>query len=139
MATKGERAGNMEEYLFSIVRPVTITVKLFPFLYAIGLLLFWLIAPTFSYEVISAIDSLIFLSAVMVLFLIRLSYCVHLCIWHRLQCALPLLPQIVAQVDEHFYELGLYASIVNYAMMAAIFTLSLINAYFVFIKPAVRK
>lgn len=133
-----EKAGNMEEYLFSIVKPVTTTVKTFPFFYALGLILYWLIAPTLSYEVISTVDSLILLSAVMVVFLIRLSYCVKLCKWHRLQCALPLLPQAIAQIDENIYEFGEYVSAVNYATTGIVFTLSLINAYFVFVKPSVR-
>lgn len=129
----------MEEYLLRIVQRVTVTVKTFPFFYALGLMIFWLIAPTLTYEVLTTIDSLIFVSALMVLFLIRLSYCVKLCIWHRLQCALPLLPQILAQVDEHIYEFGLYTSIINYSTIAVVFILSLVNAYFVFIKPAVKK
>lgn len=128
----------MEEYLFSIVKPVTITIKRFPFFYALGLILFWLIAPALSYEVISTFDSLIFLSAIMVVFLIRLSYCVKLCIWHRLQCALPLLPQAIAQIDELFYEFGIYTSIINHATIAVVFILSLVNAYFVFMRPAVE-
>lgn len=128
----------MEEYLFSIVKPVTITVKTFPFFYALGLILFWLIAPVLSYEVISTVDNLIFLSAIMAALLIRLSYCVKLCIWHRLQCALPLLPQAIAQIDEYIYEFGEYVSAFNYTSTGIVFTLSLINAYFVFIKPAVH-
>lgn len=128
----------MEEYLFSIVKPVTVTVKLFPFFYALGLLLFWLIAPALSFDVVTAIDSLIFLSALMVLFLIRLSYCVKLCIWHRLQCSLPLIPQAFAQIDNYF-DLGIYFAVTYNAIMGIVFILSLINAYFVFIKPAVKK
>lgn len=139
MANREEKAGNMEEYLFRIVKSVTITVKTFPFFYALGLILFWLVAPILSYDVISTVDSLIFLSAVLVLFLIRLSYCVKLCIWHRLQCALPLIPQAIAQIDEHIYELGEYVSAVNYTTTGIVFTLSLINAYFVFIKPVSRR
>lgn len=134
-----EKVGNMEEYLFSIVKPVTITVKTFPFFYALGLILFWIIAPALNYEVISTVDSLIFLSAIMVVFLIRLSYCVKLCIWHRLQCVLPLLPQAIAQVDEYICEFGEYVSAVNYTTTGIVFILSLVNAYKVFIKPAVRK
>ena len=138
MVSHERKDGSMEEYLFRIVKSVTITVKTFPFFYALGLILFWLVAPIFNYETLSFIDSLIFLSAVLVLFLIRLSYCVKLCIWRRLQCALPLLPQVIAQIDEHFYEFGEYVSAVNYATTGIVFTLSLVNAYFVFIKPSAR-
>ena len=134
-----EKAGSMEEYLFKIVKRVTIIVKLFPFYYALGLILFWLIAPTLTYTTLHIADSLIYASVIMVLFQICLSYSVKLCIWHRLQCALPLLPQAIAQVDEHIYEFGIYTSVINYLTIGIVFTLSLINAYFVFIKPSVRR
>lgn len=129
----------MEEYLFRIVRKVTLTVKYFPFFYALGFLLFWLIAPSLSIEAITAIDGVIYVSLIFVLFLIRLSYCVKLCKWHRLQCSLPLFPQIVDKIDVYVYEFGVYLAIVNYIVFGVMAILSLINAYFVFIKPAVRK
>lgn len=128
----------MEEYLFRIVRSVTTTVKAFPFFYVLGLLLYWVIAPTLSINTVTEIDGAVYLSLIMALFLIRLSYCVKLCIWHRIQCTLPLLPQIIDKIDVYFYEFGTYLAVVNYALFGVIGTLSLINAYFVFIKPAVR-
>lgn len=121
------------------LRRVTTTVKLFPFFYAAGLILFWLIAPALTDTMLNMVDSTIYLSAIMVLFLIRLSYCVKLCIWHRLQCVLPLLPQIVAQADRYIFKFGFYLATAEVVAMCIIFTLSLINAYKVFIKPAVRK
>ena len=133
-----EKVGNMEEYLFRIVRKVTLTVKYFPFFYALGFLIFWLIAPTLSIDVITGIDGVIYISLIMVLFLIRLSYCVKLCVWHRLQCTLPLLPQIVDKIDTYIYEFGTYSVVANYAVFGVIGVLSLINAYFVFIKPSAR-
>lgn len=122
-----------------ILRRVTAMVKLFPFYYAGALLLFWLIAPAMANTTLKTIGSLIYLSAIMTVFLIRLSYCLKLCIWHRIQCALPLLPQVVEQVDKHIFKFGFYLAIAEYVVMWLIFTLSLINAYFVIIKPAVRK
>lgn len=125
--------------MVDILRRVTVTVKVFPFFYAAGLLLFWLIAPALTDAALNMVDSTIYLSAIMVLFLIRLSYCVKLCIWHRLQCALPLLPQLLAQIDKYVYKFGLYLATAECIAMCIIFTLSLINAYKVFIKPTVRK
>lgn len=129
----------MEEYLFKIVQRVTVTVKTFPFFYVLGLMLYWLIAPALSIRAIMEIDGAIFLSLIMTLFLVRLSYCVKLCKWHRLQCALPLFPQIVDKIDIYVYEFGMYLAIVNYIVFGVIAILSLINAYFVFIKPVVKK
>lgn len=129
----------MDEYLIKTVRRVTVTVKTFPFFYVLGMILYWLIAPTLSIRTVMEIDSAIFLSLIMTLFLIRLSYCVKLCKWHRLQCCLPLLPQIVDKIDVYIYEFGIYLAIINYIVFGVMAILSLINAYFVFIKPAVMK
>lgn len=124
--------------VIEILRKVTVTVKTFPFFYVLGLMFYWLVAPTLSLEAITEIDGAIYLSLIMVLFLIRLSYCVKLCKWHRLQCSLPLLPQIVDKIDVYVYEFGTYLAIINYIIIGSIGVLSLINAYFVFIRPAVR-
>ena len=129
----------MEEYLFRIVQNITGVVKPFPFVYTAMLMLFWALAPILRYEAISTIDSLIFLSVIMVLFLIALSYCIKLCKWHRLQCVLPLLPQIVDRIDTNIYEFGANLATVNYAVIGLIVVLSLINAYFVFMKPMLSK
>lgn len=138
MASLAGKVGEMEEYLFRIVRSVTTTVKHFPFYYAGGIILFWSVAPILDLTVVIDIDNLIALSALMILFLICLSYCVKLCIWHRLQCALPLLPQISSHIDQQVYEFGSYTATANTIAMILVFILSLVNAYFVFMKPAVE-
>lgn len=139
MLTATHERKSFDMGMVEILRKVTVTVKVFPFFYAAGLILFWLIAPALTDTMLNMVDSTIYLSAIMVLLLIRLSYCVKLCIWHRLQCALPLLPQIVAQVDRYIFKFGFYLATAEVVVMCIIFTLSLINAYKVFIKPTVRK
>lgn len=124
--------------LVEILRKVTTTVKVFPFFYALIY-----IPSMFAYLVISEdgcimLDTLFYMSALMVLFLVRLSYCVKLCIWHRLQCCLPLLPQTAVFVDNNFYNIGEYSAILNVWLAIIIFILSLVNAYYVFIKPVTR-
>lgn len=138
MQTEIQERKRVDMSIVDILRRVTVTVKTFPFFYAFGLLLFWLISPILTETSLNLIDGIIYLSAIMIILLIRLSYCVKLCIWHRLQCALPLLPQIVAQVDRYILKFDLYLAIVEVIVMCIIFTLSLINAYFVFIKPTTR-
>ena len=91
------------------------------------------------FEWVCAIERTIYLSIVVVLFLIRLSYPLKYCIWYRLQCALPLLPQGVVFVDTYIYEFSDYLAIVNIATAFLIFLLSLVNTYFVFIKPHSRR
>ena len=124
--------------IVEILRKVTTTVKVFPFFYALIY-----IPSMFAYLVLSEdacimLDTLFYMSVIMVVFLIRLSYCVKLCIWHRLQCCLPLLPQPIIYIDNNIYCFGKMAIIINVWLAIIIFILSLINAYFVFIRPAVR-
>lgn len=125
--------------ILDVVRKVTKAIKVFPFLYAI-LLLF--VMPIIAYSELAVteyVSALIYVSLLIVLFLIYLSYSVKLCIWHRLQCCLPLLPQISVFVDENIYEFGNEAMLIDFITLAIIFLLSLINAYFVFIKPTQKR
>lgn len=121
------------------LRRAVVTIKLFPFIYVFALLNMWLLYPLMDATALAIIDSIIFVSALTVAFLVRLSYCVGLCKWHRLQCSLPLLPQISALIDGYVYEFGSYTATVNYALMIGIFILSLVNLYKVIIRPAVRR
>lgn len=125
--------------LVEILRRVTVTIKVFPFIYALIY-----IAAMFGYllsdeDVCTWIDTLFFMSVLNVVLLVRLSYCVKLCIWHRIQCCLPMLPQPVIFIDNHIYCFGQTLAIINVWLAILIFTFSLVNAYKVFIKPAVRQ
>ena len=125
--------------IVTILRKVTVTVKVFPFLYALIY-----IPAMFAYMVLSEdacimLDTLFYMSVLMVVFLVRLSYCVKLCIWHRIQCCLPLLPQPIIFIDNYVYCFGETAIVINVWLAIIIFDLSLINAYKVFIKPTVRR
>lgn len=120
-----------------ILRTVTVTVKVFPFLYALIFIPSMFAYMVFSEDACIVLDTLFYMSVLMVAFLIRLSYCVKLCIWHRLQCCLPLLPQPIIFIDNYIYCFDQTAIVINVWLAIIIFTLSLINAYFVFMKPAV--
>lgn len=95
----------------------------------------WAIYTVIPESIAEQIDDCIFLSALVVVLLVRLSYPLKFCIWYRIQCVLPLLPQSVNWVDAYVYDLTDYLVIVNYSAMFLIFTLSLINTYKVFINP----
>lgn len=125
--------------IVEILRKVTTTVKVFPFLYALIYIPSMFAYMVFSEDSCIMLDTLFYMSVLMVVFLVRLSYCVKLCIWHRIQCCLPLMPQIVVFIDNNIYDLGHYSVLLNVWLAIIIFTLSLINAYKVFIKPAVKK
>lgn len=124
--------------ILSVVRKTTKAIKIFPFFYMV---LFLILMPflTFgSIEMTEDISGLIYMPLVMIIFLVYLSYCVKLCKWHRLQCVLPLIPQVIVFIDEKVYEFGESAITITTSIFVLLFLLSLINAYFVFIKKPGR-
>lgn len=124
--------------IIEILRKVTVTVKVFPFFYALIYIPSMFAYMVFSEDVCIMLDTLFYISFLTVAFLIRLSYCVKLCIWHRLQCCLPLVPQPIIFIDNYIYCFSETATIINVWLAILLFLLSLINAYFVFIRPAVQ-
>lgn len=125
--------------VLNVVRKTTKAIKLFPFIYAVILLITMPLLAYSTIEVTENISSFIYISLLVVIFLIYLSYCVKLCKWHRIQCCLPLLPQITIFIDENIYEFGSEMAIIDFITLAIIFLLSLINTYFVFIKPTQKR
>lgn len=129
--------GNREnlKIVLNVVRKVTKAIKIFPFVYVLILLLF---LPSMSYmdiDTATILSGCIFESPLLIAFLILLSYSVKLCVWHRLQCLLPLVPQIADFIDTHIYEYGEALATLNFIILLLLFILSLVNAYFVFIRP----
>lgn len=121
--------------ILAIVRKVTKAIKIFPFLYTILFLITSPIIAFSEFDIAQDVSGLIYMSFVMFLFLIYLSYSVKLCFWHRLQCILPLFPQIIVFIDANFYEFEESLMTIDFVVDIIIFLLSLINAYFVFIRP----
>lgn len=123
------------KYLLAVIRKTTKAIKIFPFVYILILLI---ILPLMSYmdiDTATFISGCIFESPLLIAFLILLSYSVKLCKWHRIQCALPLVPQIADFIDTYIYEYGEALATLNFAILIILFIASLVNAYFVFIRP----
>ena len=79
-------------------------------------------------------DLCVYVSPMVILYELILSKIFHLCKWHRLECILPMFGLIPVIVDKFIIEIGAYGQLVNWIIIIAVFTLSLINAYFVFLK-----
>lgn len=130
----------MENYdqirvILNVVRKATKTIKIFPFAYALLMLILLPIASYCNYELALWLGAIFYMSIVMIALLFRLSYIFKLCNWYRLQCALPLLPQILDNIDEYIYQFDGYVFTLDLIVYILIFLLSLVNAYFVFIRP----
>lgn len=125
--------------VLDVVRKTTKAIKVFPFLYALLLLVLFPIVAYVDFDIATIINEIFYVSPLFIGFLILLSFYVKLCNWYRLQCLLPLLPQITNSIDTYIYEFSYDISFINLIVMLVIFILSLINAYFVFIKPTQKR
>lgn len=109
-------------------------VKVAPFAYAIIF-----IASMFGYlfasdAFVSTLDRLLYVSPLVILFEVFLSYALKFCVWHRLQCVLPLLPSATAYVDDFILIYSFIAAYINVIVITALFAISLFNAYKTFIQ-----
>lgn len=121
--------------IVNILRKVTRLVKIYPFVYAI-LYVFSMIGYILCDDTISIIlDQLFYTSPIVVSCNIALSYALKLCKWHRLQCFLPMFPLIPVVIDYFIFSLSRFVAIINATTIIILCLASLINAYFVFIKP----
>ena len=121
--------------IVKILRRVTTIVKVYPFAYSILYISCMLVYMFCSDEMATLCDQLFYTSPFMTVCAIGLSYSLKLCKWHRLECILPLLPTCMVLVDEFVYSFPKSASYLNAILIGVICLASLINAYFVFIKP----
>ena len=121
--------------LVRILRRVTTIVKVYPFAYTL-LYIYCMLVYMFGTDTTATIcDQLFYTSPFMVMCAIGLSYSLKLCKWHRLECALPLLPCITIFIDIYICRLSAVCAYLNSILMIILGIASLINAYFVFIKP----
>lgn len=107
-------------------------IKLIPFITSLGLLISLVVYMFGSDAAATTMDMLFYTSPMMVVWMLLLSKIYRLCIWHRLQCILPLTPLIVVCVDEFVCSLSSIAMYVNVGVCICIFIASLINAYKIF-------
>ena len=125
--------------LITTLRKVTNTVKIAPFVIAFFYMLTILGYMYMPEVVICMLDTMLYFSPASVILMLILSKQVHLCAWHRLECVLPVICMIPSAIDILICPLSEIATYVNAITLSVILLLSLINAYFVFIKPVVRR
>ena len=122
------------EGAIQILKKATATVKVAPFAFALLYLAALVVYILFNDTVATIADMLFYVSPVAVLFNLRMSKIFKMCKWHRLECLLPLLPIIIVFINSFGFIIPRIAVYVNWGVNLIIFLLSLLNAYFVFIK-----
>lgn len=120
--------------IINILRRATIVVKVAPFVFVI-MHLVSMLAYMFTNDYASSIcDMFFYISPMVVFYNLVLSRVFKLCKWHRLECRLPLFPLVAVLINDFAYSLSPIALWLNWGLVVSMLTLSLINAYFVFLK-----
>lgn len=122
------------EGAIQILKKATATVKVAPFAFALLYLVALVVYLLFNDTIATMTDLLFYVSPVAVFFNLRMSKIFKMCKWHRLECLLPLLPIVIVFINGFGFIIPDIAVYVNWSVNLIIFLLSLLNAYFVFIK-----
>ena len=130
-----ERDENKILGAIQILRKVTKTVKIAPFILAVLYMFSMIGYMLFSDSVSVILDYLFYVSPTTIVLLLLLSKATKMCIWHRLECVLPLVALLPGLFDDLIMTLSNIAAHINIILIALVCLASLINAYFVFIKP----
>lgn len=91
--------------LVDTLRRVTTAVQILPFIYSaisIVLLAVYNIVPE---SVQMLLDTLFYVSPVTVIAFLLLSKLLHMCVWHKSACVLPMVPQAVSLTDYYIINL----------------------------------
>ena len=121
--------------IIHILKRVTVAVKLYPFFYTILYILCMVVYLFGPHSWSIFCDQMFFVSSFIVVCTLWLSKILKLCKWHKLECFLPVIPSIISSVDRYIAELSKVGSYINTCLIIVLFLLTLVNAYFVFIKP----
>lgn len=105
-----------------------------PFLYA-SLYIAALVAYMFVSEpIMQMLDTLFYVSPVVIIGNLILSRILKLCSWHKVACVLPFFPQINIFIDSYIYEFSVRAELAHIIMVISMSVLLLVAAYNVFLK-----
>ena len=120
--------------LVDTLRRVTTAVQILPFIYSaisIVLLAVYNIVPE---SVQMLLDTLFYVSPVTVVAFLLLSKLLHMCVWHKSACVLPLVPQAVSLTDYYIINLTVPEVWVANTLIVVMSAILLFAAYKVFFK-----
>lgn len=116
-----------------MLRKATKIVKLYPFIYAALYLMCMAAYYVIGGALISVLDILFTITPIAIIPFIGLSRTFKLCKWHRLQCVILTFP-VIPETYQILTEPSFLASVLSVSIGVIIFLLSILNAYFMFIK-----
>jgi hypothetical protein len=126
------KAGDTAAYVVKVLKNTTSFVKLLPFINTFIVLICCLAFFVIDDDTKEILDMTFYVSPAYCASLLVLSKLLHFCIWHKIQCCLPMLPLVLVVIDS-FHELGENVAILDYSCMSLIIILSIINAIKLFL------
>lgn len=135
MFTGTQERSDMNEKEFKegakIIKSATDFVRKLPFYYAVIYVFLICVYLFCSDNVSTFIDWTFNISPAAVFVNIRLSRMFKFCVWHRIECSLPLIPYFAMIVD-FICPLGMGGALANLIIICLLIVATIVNAFFVF-------
>ena len=119
--------------LIRTLRYITLSVQFAPFVYSILYIISLIVSLSGNIVAQRFFDSAFYVSPFLVAVHLIYSRILHLCVWHKTACLLPLLPMVASFVD-YFVCFNTHAAIIINSTFILMFGLLLVSAYKVFFK-----
>lgn len=119
-------------YVIGKLRSITRMVQLAPFVYTFLYIFIVGLYPWASYGTAQVLDTLFYVSPVVIAINLIESRILKLCKWHKTSCCIPLIPQIAILIDRHIVQFTISASLLCTIVFLSMLVLFLISAYKVF-------
>lgn len=122
---------DLKKYLL-ILKRATLFTQLLPFVYSSIYIIVLLVYPFISDEIAFMLDSAFYISPVFMVGTLVLSRILHLCVWHRIACCVPLVSQIPVLIDNYIVSMTQIEGVVSNSAIIVMTALLLVSAYKVF-------
>lgn len=121
--------------LILTLRDITLAVQIAPFVISLLYILGITAQLFFSGDTSWLFSIILYTPPPIILIMLIFSRMLHLCKWHRLACALPLVPFCFTMIDAYLIELSDIAVWILNGLAIAMIIMLLTAAYNVFLKP----
>lgn len=134
MDNQGESDERIKRLILTL-RDITLAVQIAPFVISLLYILGITTQLLFSGDTSWLFSIILYTPPPIILIMLIFSRMLHLCKWHRLACALPLVPFCFTMIDAYLIELSDIAVWILNGLALAMIIMLLMAAYNVFLKP----
>lgn len=134
MDNQGESDERIKRLILTL-RDITLAVQIAPFVISLLYILGITAQLLFSGDTSWLFSIILYTPPPIIRIMLIFSRMLHLCKWHRLACALPLVPFCFTMIDAYLIELSDIAVWILNGLAIAMIIMLLMAAYNVFLKP----